>query len=177
MKMIGWTNLLGQLHKEWDISYEDDLRHEGRCWRRRERPGWQGRPRGCLFVGFHILADQYWNFRRIQKFHVPNKSFLYLRLYLINGHTLLNSANVIVHITNVLGIQEDEGLWLWNHIKNQYFLDIKSTSNNILDVFNTIVVGIFQGQILPKELFIIGQLDDYRDIEHILEPFCKFEGN
>ena len=61
--------------------------------------------------------------------------------------------------------------------KNQYFLDIESTSNNILDVFNTIVVGIFQGQILPKELLIIGQLDDYRDIEHILEPFCKFEGN
>ena len=61
------------------------------------------------------------------------------------------------NIPNVHGVCEDECLG-----------GVKSDGNDITAVLQRQFISLFQGQISPKKLLVVGQLDDERNVECFL---------
>jgi hypothetical protein len=82
------------------------------------------------------------------------------------GQHFLESDNVRVHGPDIISIPKDESPFL-----------VKTASNDVFSIFNTqvrIVLDIFL--ILGEEKFlVIGQLDDQRTFESLLQPLGEYE--
>ena len=75
----------------------------------------------------------------------------------------LEFTHILVHVSHIFWIQE-----------NECFIHIKSTSNDVLSILNTISLIFLQRDFsFVKEFFIISQLNHHRHIKSFLQVFCE----
>mmetsp|Transcript_56151 Transcript_56151/g.64089 ORF Transcript_56151/g.64089 Transcript_56151/m.64089 type:complete len:224 (-) Transcript_56151:324-995(-) len=86
---------------------------------------------------------------------------------LVGGNMSLTLQNVGVQVLDVFDIGENES-----------FLGVKSTGNDIFNIFHSHLNALIQFEILFMNiLFIISDLDDQRDIKSLLQVFSENKGN
>jgi len=77
---------------------------------------------------------------------------------LAEGHALANLANIGVHVADVVQIAKDKGLCL-----------IESACNDVLGIFASELVALFQFHVLEVELFVIRELNHQRYVKRLLQ--------
>lgn len=77
----------------------------------------------------------------------------------------LHPHDIGVQRAHVLRVDEDKG-----------FLWIISQSYDVLDILNSHALELLQVSFFPEVLLVIGNLDDKRDIESVLEVLIENEG-
>ena len=92
-------------------------------------------------------------------------------LHLVISDLLLCLHNVGVHLPHIGQIAE-----------NERQIVVEPTGDDVLGIFlSPIRIGLqrdlvlFAGDLVVEEFFILGELDDNRDLEYLLEPFCEEE--
>ena len=86
-------------------------------------------------------------------------------LHLIERHVLHDVDHVLVELAaDGTKVREDEGL-----------LHVESQSDDVLGVLHREPLRVGQLEIFPEELFVVGQLDDERYVERLLQPLGEQE--
>lgn len=63
------------------------------------------------------------------------------------------------HLPHVIKVREDKSL-----------VDVKATCDDVLGVLHGKAMALLHAQVLPKVLLVIRELDDQRDVKHVLQP-------
>ena len=86
-------------------------------------------------------------------------------LHLVEGHVLHDVDHVLVKLSaHGAKVGEDEGL-----------LHVKPEGDDVLGVLHRELLRVGQLEIFPEELLVVGQLDDERHVEGLLQPFGEKE--
>ena len=60
---------------------------------------------------------------------------------------------------------------------NAYLLGVEAAGDDVLGVLVAHVDALFERHLLPQELLVVGQLDDQRTVEGLLQPLGEEEGD
>mmetsp|Transcript_22472 Transcript_22472/g.57027 ORF Transcript_22472/g.57027 Transcript_22472/m.57027 type:complete len:401 (-) Transcript_22472:153-1355(-) len=82
------------------------------------------------------------------------------------GGEFLDAHDVGVHGAHVVEVGEDEGA-----------RDVEATRDDVFAVLARQAVCLLQRDVLPEEFLVVGELDDERALERVLQPFGEHKGD
>ena len=74
-------------------------------------------------------------------------------------HYKIKTIKELVFVPDVVGVAEDEG-----------FVDVEAARDDVFCVLEGQALAFVEGEIFPEKLFVVGQLNDERNVERILQP-------